>query len=77
MVWDLMKGLGVAPTQPIAEALYVGLVTDTGRFMYENTGPRAHEMAAELIGAGSTSTRSTGGCTRASRRASSSCWPAG
>ena len=36
----------------IAEALYVGLVTDTGRFMYENTGPRAHEMAAELIEAG-------------------------
>ncbi|HET8755258.1 MAG TPA: bifunctional oligoribonuclease/PAP phosphatase NrnA [Solirubrobacteraceae bacterium] len=49
MVWDLMKGLEVDMTQPIAEALYVGLVTDTGRFMYENTGPRAHEMAAELI----------------------------
>jgi bifunctional oligoribonuclease and PAP phosphatase NrnA len=49
MVWDLMKGLGVEATQPIAEALYVGVVTDTGRFMYENTGPRAHEMAAELI----------------------------
>ena len=36
----------------IAEALYVGLVTDTGRFSYENTTPRAHLMAAELIGAG-------------------------
>jgi phosphoesterase RecJ-like protein len=33
----------------VAAALYVGLVTDTGRFMYENTGPRAHLMAAELI----------------------------
>jgi bifunctional oligoribonuclease and PAP phosphatase NrnA len=52
IVWDLMKGLGVAPTQEIAEALYVGLITDTGRFMYENTGPRAHRMAAELIEAG-------------------------
>jgi bifunctional oligoribonuclease and PAP phosphatase NrnA len=49
MVWDLMKGLGVEATQPVAEALYVGVVTDTGRFMYENTGARAHEMAAELI----------------------------
>jgi phosphoesterase RecJ-like protein len=49
MVWDLMHGLGVRLTQPIAEALYVGLVTDTGRFMYETTGPRAHMMAAELI----------------------------
>jgi phosphoesterase RecJ-like protein len=52
MVWDLMHGLGVEATQPIAEALYVGLVTDTGRFMYENTGARAHRMAAELIEGG-------------------------
>jgi len=52
IVWDLMHGLGVAPTLEIAEALYVGLITDTGRFMYENTGPRAHRMAAELIEAG-------------------------
>ena len=49
IVWDLMHGLGVEPTVNIAEALYVGLITDTGRFMYENTGPRAHEMAADLI----------------------------
>src|SRR4051812_14418599 len=52
IVWDLMRALGVEPDQELAEALYVGLVTDTGRFMYENTGPRAHVMAAELIGAG-------------------------
>jgi phosphoesterase RecJ-like protein len=52
IVWDLMHGLDVAPSPPVAEALYVGLITDTGRFMYENTGPRAHEMAAELIEAG-------------------------
>src|SRR6185436_6889785 len=52
IVWDLMGALRVAPTIEIAEALYVGLVTDTGKFMYENTGPRAHVMAAELIAAG-------------------------
>jgi bifunctional oligoribonuclease and PAP phosphatase NrnA len=52
IIWDLMHGLGVAPTPAVAQALYVGLVTDTGRFMYENTGPRAHRMAAELIEAG-------------------------
>ena len=52
MVWDLMHALGVPITKAIGEALYVGLVTDTGRFMYENTGPRAHEMAAELLAAG-------------------------
>ena len=67
-----------AITQAIGEALYVGLVTDTGRFMYENTGPRAHEMAAELIAGGHRRrTRSTASSTRASRRASSSCWRAG
>jgi len=52
VVWDLMKALGVRPTLPVAEALYVGLVTDTGKFMYENTGTRAHVMAAELIATG-------------------------
>jgi len=52
MVWDLMHGLEVPPTKAIAEALYVGLITDTGRFMYENTGARAHRMAAELIEVG-------------------------
>jgi len=52
IVWDLMRGLGVALTPSIAEALYVGLVTDTGRFSYENTTARAHLMAAELVEAG-------------------------
>ena len=52
IVWDLLNELRVEPTIEIAEALYVGLVTDTGRFMYENTGPRAHVMAAHLIDAG-------------------------
>jgi phosphoesterase RecJ-like protein len=52
IVWDLMRGLDVPLTPQIAEALYVGLVTDTGRFMYENTGPAAHLMAADLIEAG-------------------------
>jgi bifunctional oligoribonuclease and PAP phosphatase NrnA len=52
IVWDLMGGLPVAPTPPLAEALYIGLITDTGRFMYENTTARSHLMAAELIDAG-------------------------
>jgi phosphoesterase RecJ-like protein len=52
IVWDLMHGLDVRPTAAVAEALYIGLITDTGRFMYENTGPRAHLMAAELMDVG-------------------------
>jgi phosphoesterase RecJ-like protein len=52
IVWGLMRALGVEPTPAAAEALYIALITDTGRFMYENTGPQAHRMAAELIEAG-------------------------
>jgi bifunctional oligoribonuclease and PAP phosphatase NrnA len=52
IVWELMVSLGVAPPPDLAEALYVGLITDTGRFMYENTGPGAHLMAAAMIEAG-------------------------
>jgi bifunctional oligoribonuclease and PAP phosphatase NrnA len=49
IVWDLMHGLELEPSACAAQAMYIGLITDTGRFMYENTGPRAHLMAAELI----------------------------
>ncbi len=52
IVLDVAKRLGAEITPEIASALYVGLVTDTGKFMYENTGPAAHRMAAELIEAG-------------------------
>jgi len=52
IVWTLMHALGVTPTRTVADALYVGLITDTGRFMYENTGRRAHLMAADLIDVG-------------------------
>ena len=52
IVWDLTAGLELRPSLTVAEALYVGLITDTGRFMYENTGRRAHLMAADLIDIG-------------------------
>ena len=52
ILWELSHALGVEITPSMAEALYIALITDTGRFMYENTGARAHRMAAELIEAG-------------------------
>ena len=52
IVYGLARELGAEITPRIADALYVGLVTDTGKFMYENTTPAAHRMAAELIEAG-------------------------
>ena len=44
--------LGAEITPAMASALYVGLVTDTGKFMYENTNANTHRIAAELIEAG-------------------------
>jgi phosphoesterase RecJ-like protein len=52
IVRDLLGELGVQLTPEIAEALYVGLVTDTGRFQYSNTTPKALRLAAELVEAG-------------------------
>jgi phosphoesterase RecJ-like protein len=52
IIYDLSGLLDVQLTPEIANALYVGLVTDTGKFMYENTDARSHRMAAGLIEAG-------------------------
>jgi phosphoesterase RecJ-like protein len=49
IIYGLARDLGATITPEIAAALYVGLITDTGMFMYENTGVAAHRMAAELI----------------------------
>jgi phosphoesterase RecJ-like protein len=49
---DVLRELGVELTPQIAEALYIALVTDTGRFQYSNTTPKALRLAAELVEAG-------------------------
>jgi phosphoesterase RecJ-like protein len=49
---ELFEALGVEITPEIAEALYIALVTDTGRFMYANTTPKALRLAAKLVEAG-------------------------
>src|SRR5918999_2055435 len=52
IVRDLTRELGVELTPELAEALYIALVTDTGRFQYANTTPKALRLAAELVEAG-------------------------
>ncbi len=52
IVLELAVLLGAELTPEIATALYVGLITDTGMFMYENTDARSHRVAATLIEAG-------------------------
>ncbi|HEV3478346.1 MAG TPA: bifunctional oligoribonuclease/PAP phosphatase NrnA [Gaiellaceae bacterium] len=52
IVRDLIRELGVELTPEVAEPLYIALVTDTGRFQYANTTPKALRLAAELVEAG-------------------------
>ena len=49
---DVLRELGAELTPEIAEALYIALVTDTGRFQYANTTPKALRLGAELVEAG-------------------------
>jgi bifunctional oligoribonuclease and PAP phosphatase NrnA len=49
---DVIRELGVELTPELAEPLYIALVTDTGRFQYTNTTPKALRLAAELVEAG-------------------------
>ena len=52
IVWDLLKGMGVPPDRPLAEAVYVGTSTDTGCFRYSNTTAHSFETAAACAEAG-------------------------
>src|ERR671920_940566 len=52
IVADLYAELGVPIERPAAEALYVGIKTDTGGFNFRNISPRAHELVADLLRAG-------------------------
>jgi phosphoesterase RecJ-like protein len=49
---DVFRDLDVRLTPELAEALYIALVTDTGRFQYRNTTSKALRLAAELVDAG-------------------------
>jgi phosphoesterase RecJ-like protein len=44
--------IGVPLTREAAEAIYLGLIFDTGSFQYSLTQPRSHEIAARLMETG-------------------------
>jgi phosphoesterase RecJ-like protein len=52
LVYRLLGLADLPLTEQIATALYVGIVTDTGRFQYTNTTPFTMEIAAVLMRAG-------------------------
>ena len=49
---ELLRRLDLPLDREIATDLYTALVTDTGRFQYQSTGPETHVLAAELLAAG-------------------------
>jgi len=51
-VYDIAVTLGLEVTPAIAQSLYAAILTDTGSFRFSNTSPRAHAVAALLLGAG-------------------------
>jgi phosphoesterase RecJ-like protein len=49
IIFELVTQAGWRPDRGAAEALYVGISTDTGVFRFNSTTPRAHEIAAQLL----------------------------
>ncbi|NCB37389.1 MAG: bifunctional oligoribonuclease/PAP phosphatase NrnA [Erysipelotrichia bacterium] len=49
ILYNILEKTGVELNKECREALYVGIMTDTGNFRYNNSTPRAHEIVARLI----------------------------
>ncbi len=49
---ELFRSSGVTPDAAAASALYAGIITDTGRFRFDNTKPETFRMAAWLVECG-------------------------
>jgi phosphoesterase RecJ-like protein len=52
LIFELAKANGWEVTQPVARALYVAILTDTGGFRFSNTRPRTLRVAADLLETG-------------------------
>jgi phosphoesterase RecJ-like protein len=52
MVYRLLGEMKVVISPDIATCLYTAILTDTGRFCYSNTTPRALQISARLVRAG-------------------------
>lgn len=52
ILYEVFKAGGFTVDADVATALYVGLVTDTGRFQFSNTTSAAHRVAADLLDTG-------------------------
>lgn len=55
LVWQLFKSMqkyGLKIDKKMAEAVYVGILTDTGGFRYSNTSAKTHIIASEIFSLG-------------------------
>lgn len=52
LIWDVLEDAGVTMDEKIAEAVYVGISTDTGCFRYSNTTDHTFSVAARCAKAG-------------------------
>lgn len=52
IVHDFMAYLGVHPTPEVALCILTAVMTDTGRFQYQNTDAHALRVAADMVEAG-------------------------
>lgn len=56
LIWEIASMLGISEEsdamRDIAECCYAGLLTDTGRFMHQNTNHEAFAAATEMIACG-------------------------
>lgn len=49
LIFDLLQKMNIPLDYEIATCLYVAISTDTGRFKFNNTTKRTHEIAGELL----------------------------
>lgn len=52
IIYEIICELGVEITPEIANCVYTGLATDTGCFMFSNTTPTVHRIAADVMDKG-------------------------
>lgn len=52
MIWELLLDMGMEPDSAVAEAVYVGISTDTGCFRFANTTAHTFDVAGDCAAAG-------------------------
>jgi len=52
LVWDILRESSITITRQAAECCYVALMTDTGRFAFQNTKAEVFRAAAQMVEVG-------------------------